>query len=42
MLVGPGNYSTTFPDKQDRAISVDEELLAQSNEEELESTSTLE
>ena len=27
---GPGNYSTAFPDKQDRAISVDEELLAQS------------
>ena len=27
---GPGNYSTAFPDKQDRAISVDEELLSQS------------
>ncbi len=27
---GPGNYSTAFPDKQDRAISVNEELLAQS------------
>ena len=27
---GPGNYSTAFPDKQDRAITVDEELLAQS------------
>ena len=31
---GPGNYSTAFPDKQDRAISVDEELLAQSNKRE--------
>jgi hypothetical protein len=28
---GPGNYSTAFPDKQDRSISSDEELLAQSN-----------
>jgi len=28
---GPGNYSTAFPDKQDRSISADEELLAQSN-----------
>ena len=27
---GPGNYSTAFPDKQDRRISFDEELLAQS------------
>ena len=27
---GPGNYSTAFPDKHDRAISVDEELVAQS------------
>lgn len=27
---GPGNYSTAFPDKQDRQISPDEELLAQS------------
>jgi len=27
---GPGNYSTTLPDKQDRAISAKEELLAQS------------
>ena len=27
---GPGNYSTAFPDKHDRAISADEELLAQS------------
>jgi len=31
---GPGNYSTAFPDKQDRAITVDEELLAQSNKRE--------
>ena len=31
---GPGNYSTAFPDKQDRAISNDEELLAQSNKRE--------
>ena len=31
---GPGNYSTAFPDKHDRAISVDEELLAQSNKRE--------
>ena len=31
---GPGNYSTAFPDKQDRAISSDEELLAQSNKRE--------
>jgi hypothetical protein len=28
---GPGNYSTAFPDKQNRSISSDEELLAQSN-----------
>ena len=27
---GPGNYSTAFPDKQNRQISVQEELLAQS------------
>ena len=27
---GPGNYSTAFPDKQDRQISNEEELLAQS------------
>ena len=27
---GPGNYSTALPDKQDRAISPSEELLAQS------------
>ena len=27
---GPGNYSTAFPDKQDRQISSAEELLAQS------------
>jgi hypothetical protein len=27
---GPGNYSTAFPDKQDRLISAQEELLAQS------------
>ena len=31
---GPGNYSTAFPDKQDRAITVDEELLAQSSKRE--------
>ena len=31
---GPGNYSTAFPDKQDRAITADEELLAQSNKRE--------
>ena len=31
---GPGNYSTAFPDKQDRAISVDEELLSQSGKRE--------
>jgi hypothetical protein len=31
---GPGNYSTAFPDKQDRALTVDEELLAQSNKRE--------
>ena len=31
---GPGNYSTAFPDKQDRAISTDEELLAQSTKRE--------
>ena len=27
---GPGNYSTAFPDKQNRSISAQEELLAQS------------
>ena len=27
---GPGNYSTALPDKHDRAITADEELLAQS------------
>jgi hypothetical protein len=27
---GPGNYSTAFPDKQDRSISAVEELLSQS------------
>jgi len=27
---GPGNYSTAFPDKQDRSLSSQEELLAQS------------
>ena len=31
---GPGNYSTAFPDKHDRAITSDEELLAQSNKRE--------
>ena len=32
---GPGNYSTAFPDKHDRAISKDEELLeSQSNKRE--------
>ncbi|NBU48342.1 MAG: hypothetical protein EBS34_13075, partial [Flavobacteriales bacterium] len=31
---GPGNYSTAFPDKQDRAISSTEELLAQSTRKE--------
>jgi hypothetical protein len=31
---GPGNYSTAFPDKHDRSISPDEELLAQSNKRE--------
>ena len=30
---GPGNYSTAFPDKQDRSITADEELLAQSTRE---------
>ena len=30
---GPGNYSTAFPDKHDRPISADEELLAQSTRE---------
>ena len=27
---GPGNYSTAFPDKQDRSLSAQEELLSQS------------
>jgi len=31
---GPGNYSTAFPDKQDRQISSEEELLAQSTKKE--------
>jgi hypothetical protein len=31
---GPGNYSTAFPDKQDRQISAEEELLAQSTRKE--------
>ena len=31
---GPGNYSTAFPDKQDRQISAEEELLAQSTKRE--------
>ena len=31
---GPGNYSTAFPDKQDRQISLQEELLAQSTRKE--------
>jgi hypothetical protein len=31
---GPGNYSTAFPDKQDRQISPVEELLAQSTRKE--------
>ena len=31
---GPGNYSTALPDKQDRQISTDEELLAQSTKKE--------
>jgi len=31
---GPGNYSTAFPDKQDRQISAQEELLAQSTRKE--------
>ena len=30
---GPGNYSTAFPDKQDRSIAAEEELLAQSTRE---------
>lgn len=28
--LGPGNYSTAFPDKQDRLLSTQEELLSQS------------
>ena len=31
---GPGNYSTAFPDKQDRQITPQEELLAQSTRKE--------
>jgi hypothetical protein len=31
---GPGNYSTAFPDKQNRQISAQEELLAQSTRKE--------
>jgi hypothetical protein len=31
---GPGNYSTAFPDKQDRQITLQEELLAQSTRKE--------
>ena len=31
---GPGNYCTAFPDKQDRQISAQEELLAQSTRKE--------
>ena len=31
---GPGNYSTAFPDKQDRSVSFTEELLAQSTRKE--------
>jgi hypothetical protein len=31
---GPGNYSTAFPDKQDRQISSKEEILAQSTRKE--------
>ena len=27
---GPGNYSTAFPDKQDRSLSTEEEILSQS------------
>ena len=27
---GPGNYSTAFPDRQDRTINADEELISQS------------
>ena len=30
---GPGNYSTAFPDKQDRTISPQEEVLSQSTKE---------
>ena len=30
---GPGNYSTALPDRQDRTISADEELLAQATKE---------
>ena len=31
---GPGNYSTAFPDKQDRSVTFTEELLAQSTRKE--------
>jgi len=31
---GPGNYSTALPDRQDRSITSDEELLAQSTKKE--------
>ena len=31
---GPGNYSTAFPERQDRTITAQEELLAQSNKQE--------
>ena len=31
---GPGNYSTALPDRQDRSISADEELLAQATKQE--------
>ena len=30
---GPGNYSTALPERHDRAITADEELLAQSTRE---------
>jgi len=31
---GPGNYSTAFPERQDRTVTAQEELLAQSNKQE--------
>jgi hypothetical protein len=31
---GPGNYSTALPDRQDRSISADEELLSQATKQE--------